>query len=163
MTCTESAFPKLLLTETASFREGAALAAKSERILNELKPLTLAADDGYTKAMRIHNWAKQGVILLTPALRWVTGRYAPAYHRFIKEADNVQRLQRRRTSVEPLFDLIASVCNCKGRSQQLPVQGLAKVRALFALATLSIQIAMIINSIWQLPFRNISHMRAVFA
>ena len=48
----------------------------------------MAADNGYTKALRIRHWAKQDIILLTPATKWVKGRFAQAYHRFIKEADN---------------------------------------------------------------------------
>jgi hypothetical protein len=36
----------------------------------------------------IRNWAKQGVILLTPAVKWVNGRFAQAYHRIIKKPDN---------------------------------------------------------------------------
>jgi len=125
--------------------------------------VTLTADNGYTKAMRIRNWAKQGVILLTPATRWVKGHYAQAYHRFIKEADNRQRLRRRHTSVEPLFDLIAQVLGCQGNHKQVPVQNLCNVRSCLMLATLTVQIAMIMNSMWQMPLRNISHIRAVLS
>ena len=113
--------------------------------------------------MRIRHWAKRGVILLTPAKNWVNGRYAQAYHRFIKEDDNRKRLARRRTSVEPLFDLLAYVLGCEGENKQLPLQRFANVATCLSLATLTIQIAMIINSMWQMPFRNVSHMRAVFA
>jgi hypothetical protein len=163
LTCTEDAFPKLAQVETAAVKEGVVIEEKSETILHRFKPLTLAADDGYTKAMRIRNWAKQGVILLTPATRWVKGRFAQAYHRFIKAADNQQRLRQRRTSVEPLFDLIAHVLGCEGNHKQLPVQKLPNVRSCLVLATLTVQIAMIMNSIRYLPLRNVSHMRAVFS
>ena len=163
MTCTEDAFPKLIQVETAQVNENVVIEQKSEPILNRLRPLTLSADNGYAKAMRIRNWAKQGVILLTPAVKWVNGRFAQAYHRFIKQPDNKQRLRRRRTSVEPLFDLIAQVLGCQGQHKQLPVQKLPNVRVCLALVTLTIQIAMIMNSIWQLPLRNISHMRAVLS
>jgi hypothetical protein len=163
ITCTEAAFPKLVQVETAAVKESVVLEAKSEAILTRLHPLTLAADNGYAKAIRIRNWAKQGVILLTPATKWVKGRFAQAYHRFLKRPENRQRLRRRRTSVEPFFDLIAQVLGCQGQHKQLPIQKLPNVRTCLALATLTIQIAMIINSIWQLPFRNISHMRAVLS
>ena len=163
MTCTEDAFPKLIQVETASVNEKVIIEQKSGTILTRLRPLTLSADNGYAKAMRIRNWAKQGVILLTPAVKWVKGRFAQAYHRFIKQPDNKQRLNRRRTSVEPLFDLIAQVLGCQGRHKQLPVQKLPNVSVCLALATLTVQVAMIINSIWQLPLRNVSHMRAVLS
>lgn len=163
MTCTEDAFPKLIKVETAQVNENVVIEQKSETILTRLRPLTLSADNGYAKATRIRNWAKQRVILLTPAVKWVKGRFAQAYHRFIKQPDNKKRLSRRRTSVEPLFDLIAQVLGCQGRHKQLPVQKLPNVRVCLALATLTIQVAMIINSMWQLPLRNVSHMRAVLS
>ncbi len=163
LTCTEDAFPKLARVETATVKEAVIIEKKREIILHYLKPITLTADNGYTKAMRIRNWAKHGVILLTPATRWVKGRFAQAYHRFLKEPDNRQRLRRRRTSVEPLFDLIAQVLGCQGNHKQLPVQKLSNVRTCLILATLTVQIAMIINSMWQMPHRNVSHMRAVLS
>lgn len=163
LTCTEDAFPKLVQVETAAVKESIIIDEKSEVILHQLTPVTLAADNGYTKAMRIRTWAKQGVILLTPATKWVKGRFAQGYHRFLRETDNRRRLQRRRTSVEPLFDLLAQVLGCQGNDKQLPIQKLLNVSTCLTLATLTVQIAMIMNSMWQLPFRNVSHMRAVFS
>jgi hypothetical protein len=162
LTCTEDGFPKLVEVDTASVKEGQVIDQKAEVILNQLRPITVAADNGYVKAMRIRHWAKQGVILLTPAKNWVKGRFAQAYRQFIREEDNRQRLSRRRTSVEPLFSLLAYVLGCEGNNKQLPLQKLANVSTFLALAVLTIQIAMIINSIWGLPFRNVSHMRVVF-
>ncbi len=69
MTCTEDAFPKLIQVETAAVKESVIVEQKSNAILTHLRPLTLSADNGYTKAMRIRNWAKQGVILITPATK----------------------------------------------------------------------------------------------
>ena len=163
LTCTEAAYPKLVQVETAAISEADVIETKSEALLSRLKPLTVAADNGYTQAMRIRRWAKSGVALLTPAAKWVKGRYAKAYHAFLKEPDIQQHLRARRTSVEPFFDLMSQVLGCQGRQKQLPLQGLANVRTCLLLATVSIQIAMIINSMWQLPLRNISHMRAVFS
>lgn len=163
LTCTEDGFPKLVQVETASVKESTVIDQKAETILNQVKPVTVAADNGYVKAMRLRSWPKHGVILLTPAKNWVKGRFAQAYRRFIKEDDNRQRLARRRTSVEPLFDLLAYVLGCEGENKQLPLQRLANVATCLSLATLTVQIAMIMNSMWQMPFRNVSHMRAVFS
>lgn len=163
LTCTESAFPKLLQVETASVKEGIVLEQKEATILNELAPTTLSADNGYVKAMRIRRWAQAGTLLLTPAKNWVKGRFAQAYRWLIKTEENRQHLARRRTSVEPLFSLIAHILGCEGKNPQLPVQRLAKVRTCLALATLTVQVAMIMNSMWGLPHRNISHMKAVFS
>ena len=161
-TCNEDAFPVIVSVETASVSESAVLDNKEELILNELCPMTLCADNAYTKAMRIRRWAKQEVALLTPALRWLKGRYAEAYHRFIKLSGPAERLRRRRTSVEPLFDLTSRVIGSDKHHKQLAMRGLDNVRSCLALAVLSVQIAMIANSIWGLSHRNISKMAAAF-
>jgi len=162
MTCNEDAFPAIVQVETASVSESEVLDEKESIILERLRPDTLAADNAYTKAMRIRRWAKRGIALLTPALKWVKGRFAQAYHRFIKLPDIVVHLKKRRTSVEPLFDLIAKIIGTTAKQKQLPVQGIENVRSCLALATLSVQIAMIANSIWDLPHRNISEMASAF-
>lgn len=162
MTCNEEAFPAIVHVETASVSESEVLHEKEAIILERLQPETLAADNAYTQAMRIRRWAKRGVALLTPALKWTQGRFAQAYHRFIKLPDVVVHLKKRRTSVEPLFDLIAKVIGTTAKQKQLPVQGIENVRSCLALATLSVQIAMLANSIWGLPPRNISEMASAF-
>ena len=162
VTCNEEAFPALLQVETASVSESQVIDQKEAIILERLQPDTLATDNGYTKAIRIRSWAKQGVALLTPATKWVKGRFAQAYHRFLKLPDVDQHLAKRRTSVEPLFDLVAKVIGTTAKQKQLPVQHIENVRSCLALATLSVQIAMIANSIWGLPHRNISEMASAF-
>lgn len=161
-TCNEEAFPAMVQVETAAVAESEVLDQKAPTILDRLQPETLAADDAYTKATRIRQWAKRGIALLTPALKWVTGRFAHAYHGFINLPNIRQHLRKRKTSVEPLFDLIAKVIGTNAKQKQLPVQQIDNVRTCLALATLSVQIAMIANSIWDLPHRNISEMAAAF-
>jgi hypothetical protein len=100
--------------------------------------------------------------LLTPALKWVKGRYAAAYHCFIQQPANAQLLNSRRTAIEPVFDLVTKVLGTTAKQKQLPLQKLTNVRMCLALATLSVQVAMIANSIWGLPLRNISTMAAAF-
>jgi hypothetical protein len=87
ITCTEAAFPKMVQVETAAVADSEVLDQKAAFILNQLRPASLTADDRYTKALRIRHWIRQGTLLITPALRWVEGRYAQAYHRFLAEAD----------------------------------------------------------------------------
>lgn len=163
ITCNEAAFPTLVQVETGAISESQVIDQKADHIIDELSPDTLAADNSYTKAMRIRRWAQKGVALLTPACKWVKGRYATAYHHFIQEPDIAEHLRKRRTSVEPLFDLIAKVLGTTARQKQLPIQGIENVRTCLALATLTVQIAMIVDSIWGLPLRNISAMRSAFA
>lgn len=163
MLCNENAFPVLAQVETAAVSESSVIDQQEKTILETLHPDTVAADNGYTKALRIRRWAKQEVALLTPATQWVTGRYAQAYHRFLQEPDIKVQLDRRKTNVEPLFDLIAKVLGADGLQKQLPVQGLDNTRTCLSLAVLSVQIAMIVNCIWDVPFRTISLMSAVFS
>lgn len=163
ITCTEDAFPKMVLVNTASIADSDILDQKTDFILNLLQPASLTADDRYTKAMRIRNWIKQGTLLITPALRWVKGRYAQAYHQFLEEPDIQQRFKRRKTSVEPLFDLIAKVIGTTNQQKQLPIQKLVNVRTVLVLGTLTVQIAMIMNSILGLPLREISAIKAAFS
>jgi len=58
--------------------------------------------------------------------------------------------------------LIARVLGTKAKQKQLPLQKLSKVRTCLALATFTVQVAMIAHSIWGLLLRNISTMAAAF-
>jgi hypothetical protein len=162
LTCNHAVFPKLVQVETASYSEQRAVTDKEDRLFHTLVPDTLTGDDAYTKAHRIRQWAKQGIVLLTPALRWTAGCYACAYHQFIALPDNAALLRARKTTIEPLFDLLAQVIGCTDNHKQLPIQRLVNVRTCLALGVLSIQIAMIANSIWNLPLRSISHIGVAF-
>ncbi len=160
LTCNDAAFPTLVQVETGAVAESDVLDQQAETILTDLAPETVAADNSYTQATRIRQWAKRGVALLTPAARWVRGRYARAYHRFLRELRVAAALRKRRTTIEPLFDLVAQVLGITSQQKELPLQGLRNVRTCLSLATFTVQIAMIINSIWGLPLRNISIMLA---
>lgn len=164
LTSTQAGFPVLMEVETASFSEKQAIERKEETILHGLEPQTLCGDDAYTKAMRIRNWAKQGIILVTPALRWQNGKFAKAYRHFIKtQTDIAHILKKRRTAIEPIFDLIAYLLGTKGRQKPIFRQGIRNVRTHLGLGVLSLQIAMIVNSVWGLPFRTVSHIKGAFA
>ena len=163
VTCNEAAFPTLVQVETASVSEGGVLDGKAAYLFNVICPETLSGDNGYAKATRIRSWARHGVALITPAVKWVKGRYAAAYHRFLKEPEQVEHLKRRRTSVEPLFDLVARVLGRPGKQGRVPVQRLGNVRTCLTLGVLTVQLAMIMNNVWGLPLRNISGMATVFS
>jgi hypothetical protein len=61
-----------------------------------------------------------------------------------------------------MFDLVAQALGATGLHKQWPLQRLDNVRTCLALATLTVQVAMIINSIWGLPLRNISTLASAF-
>lgn len=155
-------FPKLAQVETASVSEKVVIDQQAEQLLNDFRPATVTTDDSYTQVMRIRQWAKRGVVLLTPALRWTKGRYAEAYHRYIDWPEQGELLRSRRTAIEPIFDLVAQALGATGPQKPLPLQRLDNVRTSLMLATLTVQVAMIANSIWGLPLRNISTMASAF-
>lgn len=163
LTCNTRGFPVLMQVETAAYDETRAFQDKEARLLERFKPETFCADDAYTQALRIRHWAQQGVILLTPARRWHKGRYAQAYHRFIQQPDITRLLATRKTAIEPIFDLVAKLLGVTGKQKQLAIQRLANVRTCLGLAVFSLQVSMLANSVWRLPFRSISTIRAVFA
>jgi hypothetical protein len=159
-TCNRQSFPKLAQVETGSVSESQVVDEKAPQI-EALAPKDVVGDDSYTKYTRIRAWAKKGIVLLTPALK-TKGRYAQAYHRFINQPQNADILSARKTAVEPLFDLVNQVLGTTDNHKQLPLKGLANVRTLLSLGVLTVQIAMIANSIWGLPLCNVSHMASVF-
>lgn len=162
LTCNQQGFPKLVQVETACVSESQVVDQKTEQIF-QLMPQILVADNSYFKAMRIRNWAKQGVILLTPATKWKNGRFARAYHRFIKEPLPAKCLACRKTAIEPVFDLFAKVLGTTDNHKQLPLQRLDNVHTFLCLGVLAVQIAMIVNNIWDLPLRQISNILTVFS
>ena len=161
LTCNRSGFPKLVQIETACVDESHILEQKSEMIF-QLAPRALVADNAYHQAMRVRNWAKGGVLLLTPAATWKNGRFAQAYQRLIRMPPFRNWLACRKTAIEPVFDLFAKVLGTTNNHKQLPVRGLANVRSFLALGVLAVQIAMITNNIWRLPPRQISNFLTVF-
>lgn len=164
LTTTQAGFPVLMEVETAAFSEKQAMECKEEQLLTSIKPDSVCGDDAYTQAMRIRRWAKQDVLLVTPALRWRKGKYAKAYRQFIKsQPDIVKILKKRKTAIEPIFDLVAQLLGTTGKQKQLFRQGIKNVRTHLGLGILSLQIAMIANQIWGLPFRTVSHIKGAFA
>jgi hypothetical protein len=162
LTCNRAGFPKLLQSETARVAESQVLKQKKSALFR-FQPAAIVGDNAYFKAMRVRRWAKQGVLLLTPADRWQKGRYAEAYHRFIQRSLIAQWRASRQTAIEPVFDLFRKVLGTTHNQKQLPLQGLANVRTFFSLGVLAVQIAMIVNNVWGLPLRQISHILTVFS
>ena len=156
-------FAKLIQVESAAVSEKTVIDQQSDQLIADVGPATVTADNSYAQAVRIRQWAKRGVLLVTPAVKWTKGRYAKAYHASIRQPEQRTLLQSRRTAIEPIFDLVAKVLGISGCQKPLPVQRLGNVRPCLALATLTVQVAMIAKSIWGLPLRNISTRAAAFS
>lgn len=162
LTCNRSGFPKLVQVETASIAESQVLDQKKE-ILFALEPRAVVGDNAYCKAMRVRTWAVAGVLLLTPAATWQTGRYAVAYHRLIAQAPFLDWLKCRKTAIEPVFDLFSKLLGTTHNHKQLPLPSLTKVQPFLALGVLAVQITMIINNAFALPLRQISNFLTAFS
>lgn len=162
LTCNRSGFPKLAQVETASIAESQVLEQKKDTLFT-FDPQAITGDNAYFKAMRVRQWASEGVILLTPAAKWQNGRYAVAYHRFIAKAPFSNWLKCRKTAIEPVFDLFAKVLGTANNQKQLPLQRLANVRTFLCLGVLAVQIAMIVNNAFGLPLRQISGLLTAFS
>ena len=157
LTCNLHGFPKLACVAPANVADSTTLDAKTE-LLWAYDPEVVVTDNGYFSARRVRHWAKNGIILLTPATKWKKGRYARAYHRFRKQPRPAQWLRSRSTAVEPMFDLLCKVLKVQANHKQLPLQGLANVTTFLLLAVLAVQISMIVNNVWLRPLRQVSHM-----
>ncbi len=162
VTCTENGFPRLVSVDTASVSESQILDEKEAHIFKQLDPYSVVADNAYTKAMRIRQWAKAGIVLLTPAIKWVNGRYAKNYHRFLQQTENQNLSRLRRTAIEPIFDLIAKLIDATDNHKQIAKKSLDNVRTYLTLAVFTLQVAMIMNSVWRMPIRAVSHIKAVW-
>jgi hypothetical protein len=155
LSCNRSGFPKLVHVETASLDESKVVDQKKEALF-AFHPEAVVGDNAYFKAMRVRQWAAQGVALVSPAAKWKNGKYAQGYHNFLKQNPMDNWLKCRKTAIEPVFDLFSKVLGTANNHKQLPVQWLAKVRPFLCLGVLAVQIAMIINNVYGLPFRQIS-------
>ncbi len=163
VTCNRVGFPKLVQVETACVSEKQVMDDQEAFLLNTLRPDTLSGDNSYTPAKRIRAWAKAGVALLTPAAKWVKGRYATAYHCYLKHPQIAPRLRHRRTAIEPFFDLSVQTLGTSNNHKQLPLQSLSNVRTCLALAVFSLQFAMFTNSLWGITPRSISPLHGAFS
>lgn len=159
--CSEGGFPLYVQAETASVSESQVTDEQEVYILEALNPQAVLADGAYTKALRIRAWAKEDVLLLVPAHLWKNGRYAEAYHRYIEQPEQ-KLLYKSRRKIEPIFDLLAKLIDATDNHKQVSIKGLANVRSCLALATLSLQLSMIVNTAWGMPLHNISSMLTAF-
>lgn len=156
----EHGFPLLASVQTASVSESKVIEDKA-RALWQLQPTEVVGDDAYTSLQRTKDWAKHGVACVAPGLRLGDKYQGGAYKRWGKQEAN-QALLKARNRIEPLFDLLSKIGGISGKQKPLPVQGLDKVRTFLLTCVLLMQLTMILNRIWRLPPKNISHMRAVW-
>ena len=159
LTTTASGFPRLAAVYTGSVSEKAVLDHKTEALL-ERNIRYITADAGYTDLNRVKQLASQGVLLLTPVVG-AKSDTALDYLEAIETSETLSHYQKqRKTAIEPVFAVLLELGAIHSNQKQLPIQRLDNVRPFLLLTVILLQLAMIVNSIWRLPVRNVSMMMA---
>ena len=103
-----------------------------------------------------------GLFLLTP----ITGAKNDkklAYLEAINTSPQLQAYQKqRKTAIEPIFGLLSELTGTNNNQKQLPVSGIENVKTFLILTVVLLQFVMLVNSIWNLPSREVSKMIALF-
>ena len=161
LTTTASGFPILVSVYTASVSEKAALDQKIEFLL-ERNIGYVVGDGGDTDLKRVKKFADAGLFLLTP-IHGAKRDEAVAYVEAIHTSEPLVTYQKqRKTAIEPVFALLIELSATHANQKQLPASGIANMRLFLMLTVVLLQLAMLVNSVWNLPFRKVSWMIASF-
>ncbi|MCG9130133.1 hypothetical protein J5I95_00480 [Candidatus Poribacteria bacterium] len=112
--------------------------------------------------MHQNTFAKRQVMFLTPdiSLEATDAIFGPLDAMAVAVFNEVKA--SRKTAIEPTFDLLSGLLGTHGQHKPLPVKGLAYVSTFLGLGVLSLQLAMLMNVISELPTRNVTHIKTVF-
>ena len=161
LTTTAIGFPRLASVCTASVSEKAVLDQKTETLLVR-NIRFIVADAGWTDFGRIQKLAKDQLFLLTP----ITGAkdaQKVAYLETIETSPQLQTYQQqRKTAIEPVFSLLSELTGTDKNQKQLPVSSIRNVKSFLMLAVVLLQIAMLVNSTFHRPCREVSRMKTLF-
>ena len=161
LTTTANGFPRFADVYPASVSEKTGLDQKIDALLDR-NIRYIVADAGYTDFGRIQTLAKDGLFLLTP----ITGAKDAkklAYLQAIETSPHLQSYQeQRKTTIEPIFSLLCELTGTDNNQKQLPVSRIENVKPFLLLSIVLLQIAMLVNLIWNLPSREVSRMIALF-
>lgn len=161
LTTTTKGLPRLASVHTACVSEKAGLDEKTDALLSK-NIKYIVADAGYTDFARIQALAKHGLFLLTPITNAKAAKKV-AYLQTLQRSPELRTYQEhRKTAIEPVFSLLIQLTGTENTEKQLPVSGIENVRPFLLIATLTLQIAMVVNSIYNLPDREVSRMITLF-
>lgn len=160
ITTTASGFPIIAIADTAKVSEKTVLDQTTPPLIQRNIGY-LVADDGYTDLNRIEQLAKQGLLLITPAIR-VTRKKGCRYVQYLNQPQLQAYQHQRKVAIEPIFELLKMILATDNNHKQLPVSGKANVTTFLALGVVALQLTMLTNSIWGLPLRKVTHIIAIF-
>lgn len=161
LTKTRQGFPVMFDVLPANVNERKVLDEKQDRII-EKGIKCLVADAGYRDKKRTTAFAEAQVMLLTPdvSLQQAEAIFGPM--NAMAAAIFNETKASRKTAIEPVFDLLSKLLATNGAHKPLPVSGLPYVSTFLGLGVLLLQLAMLMNVIYRLPTRNVTHMKTVF-
>ena len=161
LTTTRHGFPVMFDILPANVNEHKVLDKKQHRLLAKgIK--CLIADAGYRDKRRTAVLAKKQVMLMTPDICFeqAATMFRPRDAMAIALFNEAKAA--RKTAIEPTFDLLSKLLATTGQHKPIPVRGLAAVSTFLGLGVLLLQLTMLVNIKWQLPTRNVTHIKAVF-
>ncbi|RKU28593.1 hypothetical protein C6497_07470, partial [Candidatus Poribacteria bacterium] len=110
----------------------------------------------------IKTHAKDNLFLLTPITNAQNAKKL-AYLDAIETSPQLQAYQQnRKVVIEPIFSLLCDLTGTHNNQKQLPVSRIENVRTFILLSVMLLQIAMLVNSIWNLPSKQVSRMKSLF-
>ena len=161
LTVCPEGFPLMSVVDTACVSEKAILDQQINKILAQNVGYIIA-DAGYTDLKRTEKLATKGLLLITP----VIGAKRPQAQCYVEAINQSTRLhtyqQKRKVAIEPVFELLKQLLSTHTNHKQLPVCGKPNVVTFLMLGVVLLQVAMLVNSIWGLPLRNVTHFIALF-
>lgn len=161
LTVCPEGLPLMSVADTACVSEKAILDQQIDKMLGQNVGY-IVADAGYTDLKRTEKLANKGLLLITP----VIGAKRPQTQCYVQTINQSQRLhtyqQKRKVAIEPIFELLKQLLSTHNNHKQLPVRGKANVTTFLMLGVVLLQVAMLVNSIWGRPLRNVTHLITIF-
>ncbi len=161
LTVSIEGLPRMSAIDTACVSEKAVLDRQLDTLL-EQNIGYLVADAGYTDLKRTQHLANQGLLLITP-VRGAKSQRARRYVEAVNQSAQLQTYQhKRKVAIEPIFGLLSQLLSTHTNHKQLPVSRKANVSTFLMLGVVLLQLAMLVNSIWGRPLRNVTHLITLF-
>lgn len=161
LTVCPNGMPRMGVVDTACVSEKAILDKQLDKLLAQNIGY-IVADAGYTDLKRTEQLANKGVLLITP----VIGAKRPQALRYVEVINQSTLLQayqqKRSVVIEPIFELLKQLLSTHTNHKQLPVSGKANVVTFLMLGVVLLQVAMLVNSMWGRPLKNVTHLITVF-
>ena len=161
LTTTRHGFPVMFDVMPANVNERRVLDKKRPRLVSK-GVRCLITDAGYRDKRRTAAFAKEQVLLVTPdvCVEQVASMFRPMDAMAIAFFEEAK--VSRKTAIEPVFDLLSKLLATQGKHKPLPVSGLPYVSTFLGLGVLILQRAMLMNVRWELPTRNVTHIKTIF-